>query len=297
VTSNSTFRKKELFMSDENIIQACPICSGKSYKYFEHRDFFGEIVSVYKCINCGHGAYNNIYTEEQFSEIYRENYADNYLLEEGVLYEQRQIQYKLDVSLLLANRTFKDVRVLDYGCSSGAYLDAMPETWIKTGYEVNPYHINYLKNKGNIQVFNSLEDIDGSFDLITLRGVIEHIPDHSKLVNLLSHHLAPGGAVYITATPDFSSTCAVIYKSQWNQVSCPEHIHCFTPASLSILLLRAGMALHSLNHPYIDTPYANWSSDKNKFFNNYHNLQNYHGAVTAHAFPGNMISALYEKID
>jgi hypothetical protein len=116
----------------------CPICAGTSYPYYEYKDFFGAPVNLYKCINCGHGSHDKPYTAEQFSEIYRADYAADYLMKEKELWQQRQVQYALDTSLLLANRSFGDVRVLDYGCSSGGYLDAMPAHWAKSGFRGQP---------------------------------------------------------------------------------------------------------------------------------------------------------------
>ncbi|MBI2770092.1 MAG: class I SAM-dependent methyltransferase [Burkholderiales bacterium] len=276
----------------------CPICAAPSYPFETYTDFFGNPVSLHKCINCGHGSHDRQYTAEQFSEMYRADYAADYLVKEKALYQQRQVQYALDVGLLLASRQFGDVRVLDYGCSSGGYLDAMPGTWAKCGFEVNPFHIEYIRaNKPHIAVFDSPAAVEGQFDVITLRGVIEHIPDHADLLDFLGARLAPGGSVFITATPDFSSVCATLYKSRWNQVTCPEHIHQFSTASLALLLARAGLVLRSLNHPYMDTPYARWEQDREQFMANFRRLRGDPAALIepAHAFPGNMISALFEK--
>ncbi len=270
-----------------------------SYPYCTYKDFFSNFVCLYKCINCGHGAHDRKYTTDQFSEIYLADYAVDYLVKEKMLYQQRQVQYALDVELLLACRKFDAARVLDYGCSSGGYLNAMPADWGKSGFEVNPFHIQHIReNNKNITVFDSIESIDQQFDLITLRGVIEHIPDHTELINLLKIHLAPGGSVFITATPDFSSVCATLYKSQWNQLVCPEHIHQFSSTSLSLLLAQAGLILRSLFHPYMDTPYAHWKQDKQLFADNFRLMKQGDDMTiqSKHAFPGNMISAIYEKI-
>lgn len=174
----------------------------------------------------------------------------------------------------------------------------MPSEWDKSGFEVNPYHIKYIReNKTHITLFDNLAAIDRQFYLITMRGVIEHIPDHTELIIFLWRHLAPGGAVFITATTDISSVCASLYKSKWNQVVCPEHIHQFSPTSLSILLARAGLVLRSLSHLYMDTPYADWAQDKARFADNFFKLQQDCNADLAsiYAFAGNMISGLYEK--
>jgi 2-polyprenyl-3-methyl-5-hydroxy-6-metoxy-1,4-benzoquinol methylase len=255
---------------------------------------------LHKCINCGHGFHDHQYTAAQFDEIYRADYAADYLMKEKALYQQRQTQYGLDISLLLSIRQFSEVRVLDYGCSSGGYLDAMPNHWHKSGFEVNPFHIQHIReNKSHIEVFEKTENIQGKFDLITMRGVIEHIPDHTDLISFLKKHLAPNGSVYITATPDFSSVCSTLYKAQWNQVICPEHIHQFSATSLAVLLARSGLVLRSLNHPYIDTPYARWDEDKSQFLSNFNTIasSSTSGLQTSHAFAGNMISALYEKME
>lgn len=174
----------------------------------------------------------------------------------------------------------------------------MPSKWDKSGFEVNQYHVKYIReNKKHITVFDNVAEIDRQFDLITLRGVIEHIPDHTELITFIRRHLAVGGAVFISATPDISSVCATLYKSKWNQVVCPEHIHQFSSTSLSILLAHAGLVLRSLNHPYMGTPYADWEKDKLCFSNNFLMLQNDPNAEIAplHAFAGNMISSFYEK--
>lgn len=277
----------------------CTICKSASYPIFEYKDFFGELVSLFKCINCGHGSHDRQYTEAQFSQIYRADYAADYLVKENALYQQRQVQYALDVELLMESRKKSGpLRVLDYGCSSGGYLEAMPSEWDKYGFEVNPHHINYIReNKINITMFDNVAAIDRQFDLITMRGVIEHIPDHTELITFLGQHLTSDGEVFITATPDFSSVCATVYKGKWNQVVCPEHIHQFSSTSLSILLARAGLVLRSLNHPYIGTPYAEWNKDKFCFADNFLMLHKDPNADIApiHAFAGNMISALYEK--
>ncbi|PKO41833.1 MAG: hypothetical protein CVU30_12900 [Betaproteobacteria bacterium HGW-Betaproteobacteria-3] len=278
---------------------SCPICASASYPFHEYIDFFGAPVWLCKCINCGHGSHDREYTEAQFRDMYKAEYAADYLEQEETLYQQRQQQYKLDVRLLLASTDLVDVRVLDYGCSSGGYLDAMPASWNKSGFEVNPVHIQHLRdNKKHVTVFDNPAAIQGQFDVITLRGVIEHIPDHAELIGLLDKHLAPEGLVFITATPDFSSVCATLYKEQWNQIACPEHIHQFSTASLALLLARAGLVLRALHHPYMETPYARWEQDRQQFLDNFRQVTNRQvGPLPAHAFPGNMVSALFQKCD
>ncbi len=178
----------------------------------------------------------------------------------------------------------------------------MPEGWEKSGYEVNPVLVKILETTHpNYAIYNNESDIQGNFDLVTLRGVIEHIPNHASLIELLNNQLRVGGFLYISATPDFSSPCAVLYKSYWGQIVTPEHIHQFTPASLQILLSKSGLVMKALYHPYIGTPYENWKTDSQDFLSN-KEVADLAGAnqeklkISKHPFPGNMMSVIFEKI-
>ncbi len=194
-----------------------------------------------------------------------------------------------------------NLSVIDIGCSSGEYLDAMPAGWQKHGYEVNPVLLNHLKStRPDYLIFENLKEVNRKFNLVTLRGVIEHIPNHDGLLNFLERNLSDEGIVFISATPDFSRPGAVISGASWGQIVAPEHIHQFTPASLQILLSKVGLVMKSLQHPYLGTPYANWEEDKLAFLKNLEGLDlKTTGAKQSfikHPFPGNMMSVVFQRI-
>jgi 2-polyprenyl-3-methyl-5-hydroxy-6-metoxy-1,4-benzoquinol methylase len=278
----------------------CAICDATKYLFYDYLDFFGNPVALYKCIRCGHGSHDFEYSVNDFKNLYREAYAASYIESSDEIYLKRQIQYKLDVKYLTQfHDANKLPRVLDYGCSSGNFLDAMPVDWIKVGYEVNPSHIAHIKlNKPSIKIFDQISNIDGKFDLIVMRGVIEHIQNHNNLIDFLFEKIVVGGGLFISATPDFSSFPASFYKDGWSQVKCPEHIHQFTSTSLTFLLAKAGLVLKCLAHPYVETPYANWEKDSRSFLSNV-TKEDAHEYLseTSHAFPGNMMTAYFEKVE
>jgi 2-polyprenyl-3-methyl-5-hydroxy-6-metoxy-1,4-benzoquinol methylase len=263
-------------------------------------DLFRNEVELLKCKNCGHGSYANVWSDSQFNSIYGVDYSGDYLIPTET-HLQRRAQYVLDLDIL-KEFISGEIKVLDYGCSSGEYLDAMPKSWIKSGYEVNKELIPILTStRPKYRVYSELDRIEESFDLVVMRGVIEHIPDHARLNEFLDKHLKVGGLMYISATPDFSSPCAVQYKSKWGQIVAPEHIHQFTPASLAILLSASGLVMKALYHPYLGTPYENWESDSKLYLDN-DGQQNPNEFILKnfdpfrHPFAGNMMSVIFQKI-
>jgi len=277
------------------------MCGERSARFFMYTDWFGEPVDLLKCPRCGHGFHASRYTDDQFAALYQGAYAQEYLGGDDPLFAQRQIQYKQDLAWLQeqvpALGSQEPVSALDVGCSSGLYLDAMPPHWRKHGFEVNPVHVAHIRDhKPSIELHPSFGEVPGGLDLITLRGVIEHMQDHQPLIDLLARALRPQGLLFISATPDFSSPCAALYREQWNQIACPEHIHQFTPASLSYLLARAGLVLRALHHPYMGTPYEQWATDSQTILRNQRAAQNSQAPQgTRHAACGNMMSLLFEK--
>lgn len=271
----------------------CPICNGDSYNWDDVLNG-DEILHLHKCKDCGHGFfYPGVTSKEKLLEIYDEEYADVYLPEKNSKeFELRKIQYIADVNLL-KKYTHDNIKVLDIGCSTGEYLSSMPDSWDKSGFEVNQFELEYLsKNKPNITLYNDLNKIPkGMFDIITLRGVIEHLFDFDELFDTIKRCLKKGGKVYICATPDFSSPCATLYKQNWNQIAGLKHYHHFTQASIVFLFAKHGFGLRMLRHPYGSTPYANFDNDSKKFIKNVQQDV----TDTNHAYPGTMMSLLFEE--
>ena len=280
----------------------CVICKYISQKFFSYNDYYGNQATLLKCINCGHGFHEKKYSQAQFDRMYAEQYSKNYLDYQRSIVKKRKVQYKYDIDWLLHSEEKirgKKLKVLDLGCSSGDYLETMPKNWKKFGYEVNDTYVQHIaQKKHNIITFQSLKKpIKEKFNLITMRGVIEHIQDHKDLLNFLERNLLKNGLLYISSSPDFSSICAIQYKQLWNQMKCPEHIHHFTFSSLSILLSRVGLVPKHMNHNYINTPYSNWKQDKITYIKNISRLNKKIKVThTEHAFLGNMIQVIYEKV-
>ena len=275
----------------------CPICSSEA-NFWSSVDNY----KLYKCVRCGHGFFNpGVSSKEELKTFYNQDYAEDYNPDiNNESFIQRQRQYQLDIQYLYPYLSKDDVKVLDFGCSTGQFLNIMPDSWQKNGFEVNQFEMSYIRdNYKDINVFSEIKQLEeSSFDLITLRGVIEHLFDFDDLFRAINKSIRSGGLVYICATPDFNSPCSVLYLSEWNQISAPLHYHQFTASSLALLFAKAGFGLKGLHYDYIDSDYAVFQSDAAKFIKNTQALsEKGHVSHANHAYPGTMVNMIFEKIE
>ena len=81
---------------------------------------------------------------------------------------------------------------------------------------------------------------EGSFDLILLWDVIEHVPDPLKTLREIFRLLKPGGHLSLI-TPDSGSLLARAMGRYWMEYAKPtEHIYFFSRATMTTGLHRAG---------------------------------------------------------
>jgi len=102
---------------------------------------------------------------------------------------------------------------------------------------------------------------DSYFDVITMRGVIEHLPDPVKTIKKVSDLMKPGGLFYICATPNGESFSVKLFKQNWNLFHPIEHLWYFSPNNLSLLSEGFNLKLIWSEYPYIGTPYENINED------------------------------------
>jgi len=121
--------------------------------------------------------------------------------------------------------------VLDVGCSGGFFLSKFsPDCWERYGVEIASDAAEYARSNCGIpvQVGNIVElAFDERFDLVMLRGVIEHFRDPISVLNKCCHLLTPGGYLFITATPAGDSFAFEVYREKWQLFTPLEHIHFF----------------------------------------------------------------------
>ena len=213
-----------------------------------------------------------------------------------------KIQYQIDRDFL--ETYIKQGKVLDVGCSGGFFLNVLSDKFDKYGLELDAEAVNYARknyafgrNINNI----SLEDApysDGSFDLVIMRGVIEHLPDPVNALKKVARLLKKGGYFFVAATPNVDSFCAELYREKWNQFHPIRHIFYFSVKTLFRFCLKEGLRLVAKDLPYLETPYADVEKDHQEVLLAMQLKRDSHQALMkrSRAFWGNMMNLVFQKI-
>jgi len=214
------------------------------------------------------------------------------------LLRKRDVQYLQDRDALLPFA--QGGRLLDFGCGNGRFLGVFPATFEKYGYEFNRVTTEYVRGSSNVHVLDTVSNLaaldDGFFDVVMMRGVIEHLMDPEESVALLARKLRSGGHFFICATPNIDSPCALVYGLDWNQFNPPYHIHFFSPRTLAVMFARHGLALISTQMPYLGTPYEAVDRDAGEFIAGAQALHS--GGVPegrGPPFPGTMMTLVFRR--
>lgn len=235
----------------------CIVCGGSGKLWGQ----LGPFTAV-KC-DCGF-VWMNPYPNNEGLAKYYDDYIGRRSAETW-LCEARQIQYRIDRDFL--ERFVNRGKVLDVGCSGGYFLDVLGDKFDRHGIEIDPEAVKCANDNYDFTVTHGrIEDYpDTEFDIITMRGVIEHFPNPAEVMDKVASLLRRGGILYIAATPDVSSFCADIYRENWNQFQPVEHLSYFSVPSLT-RFLSGTFKYIAHHHPYIETPYQDMENDYKRVF-------------------------------
>ena len=145
------------------------------------------------------------------------------------------------LSQFLTNR-----RVLDFGCGAGGFLTKAQKLAKSVhGVELDKHAIDFLHKR--FPISESLADLDGEWDLITLFHVLEHLKDPRSVLKKLSYFLAPGGKIIIEV-PNSDDALIKLYNcdSFQNFIYWSQHLFLFNANTLSTVIKQSGLELEAI---------------------------------------------------
>ena len=165
----------------------------------------------------------------------------------------RLARRRLDTISALLGRAPAAIRVLDVGCSRGAFLAAGTRLGFQMeGVEPAASIAAAARKEGHKVHSGELADAGlaaGSFDAITLFEVIEHLKEPLALLRECHRVLKPDGVIALT-TGNAASWTAVAMGERWDYFHIAQdagHVSFFNPRSLELLAARAGFRSERLD--------------------------------------------------
>jgi len=241
---------------------ACGSNGGNTQEDFSNSEDF----PAKRCISCG-----LIWMQPSFNEkglnLYYSNYIGKRRINNQEKMQQRQEQYKLDVDFI--QKYISHGVMLDIGCNGGFFLNSFSNDFDKNGIEIDKSAVNFAnenfdKLSGKVHCVN-LQDYYSTakegYDLIAMRGVIEHVTDPVKDIEMVSNLLNPEGIFAVSATPNADAVSVDLYRDNWALFHPIQHLWHFSPKTLSLICRKYGLELIACDFPYLDTPYENAYED------------------------------------
>lgn len=256
-------------------LTSCPVCgSSKLEKVFDAVDHFAtkEIFPVCECRECSFRFTNSFPSEEMIGRYYDSaDYISHSDSDKGVVnrlyhyFRKRMLQKKVD--LVAAHAQGDSLRMLDIGCGTGYFLQAAKERgWHVRGIEKNSAarESAIARTGAVIEDENGLWNLEeGTFEVVTLWHVLEHIEKLNETLEKLQDILKPDG-VAVIALPNHRAYDAQCYRSFWAAYDVPRHLWHFSPGTVEKLLKKHGLKIIETDRMPLDAFYISMLSEQYK---------------------------------
>jgi len=161
----------------------------------------------------------------------------------------------------------KSGALLDIGAGTGHFVrSASLAGWDVTGIEPSSTAREIANSKGRCLVFDE-EALgafsEGSFDVITLWHVLEHLPSPLESIEVFKKLLKPNGRIFV-AVPNYKSYDSRYFKNFWAAYDVPRHLWHFSKNSIIKVFSKSQMSLESTHPMLMDAYYVSMLSNKYK---------------------------------
>lgn len=226
------------------VMNPCFVCECRDYI----KEFSGRIINdhlLFKCSDCGVVIakpcdINAKYDYNNYGDYLIKGNRDKQLAaakwHHHALYSQIYKQFGAQAS------------ILDIGCGAGFFVKAAQAYGFKAvGVEPSEMLRTFATETFGLEPFASMNALEGTFDVVTMIEVIEHVPSEMNRV-VVSDALKKlnKGGIFYGSTPNFNSLNIAISKENDRVIWPPQHCCYFTPRALDRYLSSMGLRKKTL---------------------------------------------------
>jgi 2-polyprenyl-3-methyl-5-hydroxy-6-metoxy-1,4-benzoquinol methylase len=185
-----------------------------------------------KCKDCDHVFAEGHFTDEAAAQIF------------SAVQDHQEVGYHCEDARPVCGRMVESVPVksgkwLDVGFGAGGLMFAAQEAGFQVcGVDIREQNVAAMKDLGIEAACCDVRQVDGSFDVVSLCDVLEHMPDPVSVLE----HVRKIGRFMLVSCPSAGSVAwhaltATGQNPYWREI---EHYHNFTRARLYDLLRECG---------------------------------------------------------
>jgi len=227
-------------------LRFCPLCEATSFKelYIARDRHYGIPGSyrVVRCADCSLTFLNPTFSDQELAGLYPHDYyayQDNFRTNRWKQLVKRLLGYSVGTK----EPHFETAgTVLDVGCGSGWFLDAMRgRGWIAYGVEISESAAKLGQESRGLQIFQgTIRDADFPsefFDYVRSNHSFEHMSCPNDTLNEIQRILKPRGKLLI-GVPNVDSLNARVFKQHWWYLGAPVHPFNYSVKTLSRMLAK-----------------------------------------------------------
>lgn len=253
----------------------CPACGSDAIQQALHAKDYTvsqQMFAIWHCNSCTLRFTQDVPGEQAIGNYYQsDNYISHSNTGKGLVNRLYHLVRRFTLSSkkkLVEKVSGKNTgQLLDVGAGTGAFAGFMQQHgWRVTGLEPDAGARGKAKELHGISLLETgalFQLPEGSFDVITMWHVLEHVHALHKYLDQLKTLLKPGGVLLI-AVPNYTSEDATIYQQYWAAYDVPRHLYHFSPASMRKLVAKHGMAVKNIRAMWFDSFYVSMLSEQYK---------------------------------
>lgn len=232
---------------------SCPVCGDRKAlvlinqpKDYEYRISPKRKFLIHRCGGCNSQFLWPRPNVEELISFYPDDYHaynEDHGWLAGALVARRNRARQERYLLLTGNRP---VRLFDVGCGDCRQFDALRDSgqFSFGGVEINTAMVVKAKSRGYDVHQGTLEELDttsyeGSFDIVTMYQLVEHVINPRELFAKAKRLLKPGG-ILRGQLPCINSIEAIFFGKYWAGYHFPRHLQQFSRRGLERCILEAG---------------------------------------------------------